>query len=606
MCGLIAWCRADRQIDKEKLHSATEILAHRGPDDSGTYIDKNLGLGHRRLSILDLSERGHQPMRDPESGRVIIYNGEIYNFKSLRSKLEKNGLEFKTESDTEVLLKGWNRWGEDLFMRLNGMYSLIIYHPREKKIYAARDPFGIKPLYIKQDADGFILASEQKAVLEIFQKKPELDPEGLNEYLTFQNFLSDRTLLKEIRTLEPGTLYEFSTIQPINKPKKDKFFDFNYTGNYEGNRQQAVDELEHRLRQAVKNHMISDVPVHSYLSGGMDTSTICALAADHSPHRLKTFTVGFNMSGVDGKEAQYDEREAARLVAEQIGSDHYEEVVTADTLEKVIDDLVYHMEEPRVGQSYPNYVAAQLAAEHGKAVLSGTGGDELFGGYPWRYQVAWRNNNKAANREGLFDFWQRLFGPEEQKNILHPDLHKQINFNRPKQLFNDRLQNLPYNLSEEQEFLNACLHIETSFFLRGLLHVEDRLGMAFGLEARFPFLDQDLFDLAQEIPAHWKVSPFHKEQEPREYKRSDNGKVILREAMERILPEAISRRDKQGFSGPYDSWQNNRQKEFINQKIGQSTWIEKEQNTGLNRLADWSLLYLAGFENIFSNRLLSK
>ncbi len=603
MCGLIAWCRADNQIDRGKLHSATEILAHRGPDDSGTYIDENLGLGHRRLSILDLSERGHQPLRDPASRRIIIYNGEIYNFKSLRSELKKSGFEFRTETDTEVLLKGWNHWREDLFQRLNGMYSLVIYHPREKRIYAARDPFGIKPLYLYQGTAGFTLASEQKAILELADESPELDPEGLNEYLTFQNFLSNRTLLKNIRTLEPGQLYKFSTDQPQKSPATSKFFDFTYTGDYNGNRKQAVEELEFRLRQAVENHMVSDVPVHSYLSGGLDTSTICALAAEESPHRLKTITVGFDTSGVEGREAGYDERNSARVVAEQIGSNHYEAVVTADTLQQVIDNLVYHMEEPRVGQSYPNYVAARLAASHGKAVLSGTGGDELFGGYPWRYQVAWRDNNESANRDGLFDFWQRLLGPEEQKELLPPELCAKIDFERPRRLFSNWLQDLPYDLSAEREYLNACLHIETSFFLRGLLHVEDRLGMAFGLEARFPFLDRDLFELAQEIPANWKISPFHKEQEPGEYIRSDNGKLILREAMERILPETISRRDKQGFSGPYKHWQNNQQQEFITQKLHKSTLTKAASpRRGTNRLTDWSLLYLAEFESVFTDQ----
>ncbi|MFB6346332.1 MAG: asparagine synthetase B, partial [bacterium] len=296
MCGLIAWVTSpgDRP-DPERLVQASECMSYRGPDDQGVARINNVGLAHRRLSILDLSERGHQPMKHVETDWQIIYNGEIYNYRDIRKNLKRTGYEFQSNTDTEVLLKGWVEWGEDVFQRVNGMYAVVLFNPREESLVLARDLFGMKPLYIFQDDGQIVIGSEIKGILEIIRSSPQLDPEGLNEYLAYQNFFTDCTLIEGIRTIEPGVVYEFDTDSPMASPQKQTIQDIHFSGEYFGSKSDAQREIEVSLRNSVRRHMISDVPVNSYLSGGIDSSTICMLAGQHRD-RLKTFTVGFDMS----------------------------------------------------------------------------------------------------------------------------------------------------------------------------------------------------------------------------------------------------------------------------------------------------------------------
>jgi len=607
MCGIVLHVTEPGTTpDRNHLTDALDSVRHRGPDDSDARITENIGMAHCRLSILDLSERGRQPMTHQPSGWSILYNGEIYNFQDLRRDLEEEGYAFQSDTDTEILLKGWVEWGNEVFERLNGMYAAVFIHPETNRIAAIRDRFGTKPLYVRQKHGRLTLASEQKAIFSLMRSTPVIDPDGLNEYLTFQNVLSQRTLVNDVHTLEPGVLHEFDAGEPDHPPRETPIEQIEFTNTFEGTRDEAVEELRTKLRSAVEHHLVSDVPVHAYLSGGMDTSTICVLAEELSPYTLNTFTIGFDVEGVEGKEGKYDERASARTVAEAIAAEHHEDEVTADTLQDVLVDLVRHLEEPRVGHSYPNYKAAELASKHGKAVLSGTGGDELFGGYPWRYQIAWNGPDPEENKRGLYRYWNRLFTLEERKKIISAELHDEIRFDRPRRLFRNWLNDLPYDTGTKEGLLQTGFHIDTEFFLRGLLHVEDKLGMRFGLEARFPFLDRDLFDLATSIPPSWKVDPFHGEQKPGEYVRGNNGKRILREAMEQLLPEPIKRREKQGFSGPYARWQQNEQRTFIQDRIRQKSGMINpddgrsiEDKSKKNRLIPWSLLSLNTFQDQF-------
>lgn len=607
MCGLIAVITPPgEKVDHKQLTEASNCLQHRGPDDEGIVTAQNVGLAHKRLSILDLSERGKQPMLDPNSDWQIIYNGEIYNFKQLRRQLVESGYRFQTETDTEVLLKGWHQWGESLLDKLNGMYAFVLWNENTEQLVVGRDPFGMKPLYTYKKNEQLIFASEQKAICRYLTDSPQLDPNGLNEYLTFQNFFSRRTLLQDIQTFPPGELRSYSADQPNATPETIHRIQLRFTGDYDGSRDQAVEELRATLSNAVKRHLVSDVPVNAYLSGGIDSSTIAALAANHSPNPLKTFTVGFDMSGVKSREAEYDERSPSREVAEAIGSEHYEAEVNAGTLEEVLPDLVHHLEEPRLGQSYPNYVAARLASQHGKVVLSGAGGDELFGGYPWRYQIAWKGNQASANRNGLYQFWNRLFSAEQRQQLISPDYHSKINFKAPKKRFQTKLESLPYDLGTEKGFLHACLQIELDYFLQGLVHIDDKLGMAFGLEARFPLLDRELVDLALSIPPRWKVDPYNTDQSPGDYRELDNGKVILREAMNELLPSAIQVRKKQGFSGPYNTWQTKKQRDYILKSINNIPFINTKTLSNMinlssksNALITWSILYFSKFQQHF-------
>jgi asparagine synthase (glutamine-hydrolysing) len=595
MCGFLL--RVDKKGDRSssnQFHSAIESLKHRGPDDDGVYTHRNVGIAHTRLSIIDLSYNACQPFEDENSNWVIAYNGEIYNYKSLRTNLKEQGYDFRSTSDTEVLLKGWREWGSSLFERLNGMYSFALYNSNTRQLLTARDEFGIKPLYRYETNEQLIFASEQKAIMSMLDTSPELDPEGLNEYLAFQNFLSDRTLLKNFRTMDPGNLLEYDT-ENHQLIRETEFDQFQFDNSFDGTREQAIEALKASLYEAVEAHMISDVPVHAYLSGGMDSSTIAAVASDLSEDQLKTFTVGFE-NGVN-----CDEREPARIVANAIRSDHYEDVVNPDTLPEVLDDLIWHLEEPRVGHSYPNYVAARLAAQHGKVVLSGAGGDELFGGYPWRYQMTWGEENHSVNRDRMYSYWERLYNSSERKDLINSDFHSSMDFDRPRQIFTDWVDSLPYDLSTQSGFLNGFFHVETNFFLRGLFHVEDKLGMAFGLEERFPFLDRDLVDLATSIPPRWKVDPFDGTQQFGEHRQLDNGKKVLRDAMKKLLPKKIQERNKQGFSGPYERWQNEEQSEFIQRIISNNCLLDIENGSCLkyNDIQGWGLISVSSFYDEF-------
>ena len=375
MCGIAGIFKINGEsVTHVEIKSMTESLAHRGPDGDGIFIDENLALGHRRLSILDLSSNGSQPMISQNGEWVLIFNGCIYNYKSLQSDLKSKGHQFKSTSDTEVIVEGIAEYGVAFFEKLDGMFAIAAWNTKERKLWISRDRYGVKPLYYWFQNGHFIFASEIKAFLKYQKFKVEVDKGSLNEYFTFQNQFSFRTLFKNVFMLPPANTIPIDS--STSQIKHKSWWDYNFSEPDEKiSFNDAKEETVRLIERAVAKQMIADVPVGSYLSGGMDSGSISVLASKHV-NRLFTFTAGFEMSEVNGVEVGYDERIDAELTANFIKSEHYEQVINAGDLRWSLPRVIWHLEDLKVGMSYPNYYIRRLASKFVKVCLKGTGGDE--------------------------------------------------------------------------------------------------------------------------------------------------------------------------------------------------------------------------------------
>jgi asparagine synthase (glutamine-hydrolysing) len=382
MCGICGIYHFDegRAFNETALRSMAASIQHRGPDDCGFLIDKNLGLGHQRLSIIDLSKAAHQPMFD-ESGRFsIIFNGEIYNYLELRQQLMNKGCRFFSNSDTEVILRLFMEEGPDAVTKLNGMFAIVIWDKVERTLFAARDRLGIKPFYYYQDNSSFAFASEIKALFKSGLVNPELNPDGLAEYLTFQFCLQEKTLFRNIRKLEPGC---WMTLGAGGKTHIQKYWDLDFNVDTDHTPDFFESELKLLLEDAVRIQLRADVPVGTHLSGGLDSSTVTCLAASLLDAPIHTFSGGFR----DGE--KYDETRYARMAAHQAGSIHHEVFPDERQFVEEMKSLMEAMDEPAAGPGiFPQLMVSRLAKQNVKVVLGGQGADEVFGGYT-RYLVAY-------------------------------------------------------------------------------------------------------------------------------------------------------------------------------------------------------------------------
>jgi asparagine synthase (glutamine-hydrolysing) len=561
MCGIAGFVNFDGQpASPVILKAMTDLLIHRGPDDEGHLIDGAVGIGHRRLSIIDLSPLGHQPMATRNGQFVISYNGEIYNYRELRMELQARGHSFCSESDTEVLLGAYEEWGVECLTRLNGMFAFVIFDRRKRQLVLARDRYGIKPLYVAQSGRSLLFASEIKAFLAHPSFSVGMDADGLAEYMTFQNFLTERTLFKGVQMVPAASVMTVPLAGPASKPRA--YWDFHFSDDGSGrNHAEYLEELDRLFVQAVSRQLVSDVPVSSYLSGGLDTGAI-AMVASRQLSDMRTFTIGFDMISVSGLELAFDERAKAERMSSLCRTEHYEMVLKAGDMERSIDQLVWHLEEPRVGQSYPNFYAAKLAGKFNKVVLSGAGGDELFAGYPWRYFRSSDSTSFDSYTAKYFQAWQRLVPAEALDKILAPIRgHYSAN---PYEIFRAVFEHHPNTLQGPSDYICHSLYFEAKSFLHGLLVVEDKLSMAHSLEARVPFLDNDLVDFAVGVPVSLKLANLGKVDSLDENlpgpkaavysQRSQDGKILLREAMARYVPQDVVTGAKQGFSAPDASW----------------------------------------------------
>lgn len=555
-----------------RLEAMNQLLRHRGPDGEGAWQHKrgSVGLAHRRLSIIDLST-GDQPMKD-EAGNWITYNGEVYNYIELREELGAEN--FKTSSDTEVVLAAYRRWGKDCVTHLRGMFAFALWDEARQELFCARDRFGIKPFYYTTAVDTFYFASEVKALLP-FVDKIETDVEGFKDYLAFQFCLAGKTLFKGVKELLPGHTLSVRNGAIEIKRYWEVYYelDFAHTPKYFDER------LRELLSESVGLHLRADVPVGTYLSGGLDSSAVASIASRHSNGDFKAFTGKFSFS------EDYDESRYARALAEWRGFSLHEIDITASDFIENIRKVIYHLDYPVAGPgSFPQYMVSQLAAKHRKVVLGGQGGDEIFGGYT-RYLIAYFEQCiKAAIdgtindgnfivtyesiipnltalhnykpmlqefwRDGLFeDMDRRYFRLINRAPLLRDEIHWNLlgdysPFETFQTVFNGN------NVSKESYF-DRMTHFDFKTLLPALLQVEDRVSMAHGLESRVPFLDHPLVEFAATMPSNVKF-------------KDGTMKQVLKDAMRSELPEAIvDRKDKMGFPTPLTEWINGEARDFV-------------------------------------------
>lgn len=521
---------------RRRVQGMTDLLRHRGPDDAGLWNDGVAALGHRRLSIIDLSPLGRNPMTNEDETIWITFNGEIYNYRELRGDLLARGHVFRSQTDTEAIIHLYEEYGPGCIAQLNGMFALGLWDGRQKRLLLARDRFGVKPLYYTQVDGMLVFASEVKAFLALpgFQARP--DPLGLAEHFAFQNTFGERTFFDGVKLLPAGHYL----VAQDGRIETTCYWDLRFDPSPHVRLEDWAMGLRERFETAVQRQLMSDVPLGTFLSGGMDTGSISAVAARHIED-MHTFTCGFDVpQGAGDLEIYFDERAESERLAHYLGTLHHELELGHDAMIPSLPVVVWHLDEPRVGISYQVYYTAEMIRRHVTVVLSGVGGDELFAGYPWRYEP-------ILDLEGD-DFLQtyyrssaRLLGDDERRDLFSPEFGRV--FGECGQggysTYNSFLKVMAG--ADEDSSLHRALYFDFKTFLNGLLLVDDKLSMAHSVETRVPFLDNDLVDYVARIPAEFKLRP-------------GMSKVVIREAMRGLLPDETIFRRKQGFTPPDRTW----------------------------------------------------
>jgi asparagine synthase (glutamine-hydrolysing) len=630
MCGITGVFNVDgRPVPVPLLKEMADVVTHRGPDSEGYWADSFIGFGHRRLAILDLSPLGHQPMVSDDGRYILVYNGEVYNFQDLRLQLESQGYSFRSDCDTEVVLKSFQHWGTEAVLKFNGMFAFAIWDKKENCLTLARDRFGIKPLYYYFKNNTFLFGSEIKSILKHPKVEVDVSIEALNEYFSFQNIFSDLTLFEGIRLLPAGHYLQIQLAShlsdDISQLKAVQYWDYDFKDHDSyGTEEEYIEELDRLFQQAVNRQLVSDVEVGAYLSGGMDSGAITSLAAKTFKH-LKSFTCGFDLSSASGLELSFDERKKAEYLSNLYKTEHYEVILKAGDMERVMEDLIWSIEDPRVGQSYPNYYVSRLASRFVKVCLSGAGGDELFAGYPWRYYRAVNNDDFDSYSEKYYRYWQRLIPDRFKPQFYQPDIYPKIWDYQCKDVFRSVMERKPV-LGEltPEEYVNRSLYFEAKTFMHGLLLVEDKLSMASSLETRVPFLDNDLVDFAMSVPVKYKLKDLSEvvrinENEPglktkKYFAKTQDGKIVLRKMLNRYVPTEYANGIKQGFSAPDASWfkgesidyikdllYNKRARiyDYIQPGFAKSLLDEHLQGKENRRLLIWSLLNFEWWLKVF-------
>lgn len=568
MCGIIGIYRKDGgRVDSGKLSHLTDIMLHRGPDDSGIYVDGNLGLGMRRLSIQDLSEAGHQPMASPDRRYWIVYNGEVYNFPELRRGLEARGHVFKSRTDTEVVLHSYLEYGQDCLEHFVGMFAFAVWDSVERELFLVRDRLGIKPLYLYEDEDLLLFSSELKAIIEYPGTERDLDCDALMQYLSLGYALSPRTAFAKIRKVLPGTSLKICK----GEIRQREYWRLPVVPQRSAIDPLAVQTLADKVTTAIRRRLISDVPLGVFLSGGIDSSAIVAVMAEILKCEVKTFSIGF------GQAQGFSELPYARKIARHFGTEHHERVVEPDAV-RILPEIVSHLEEPLADTAIvPNWYLSEMAAEYVTVALSGEGGDESFGGYTryfWAPQADryhripeflrrliiepavlmlpgesdrgvgnfFRRAKKfirtASLPEGERYFtWFRLFDSETLAALVDEGLADAMT---PREVECSFAQH--FDASGASDWLQRLQYVDIhTMLLDDLLMKADKLSMAHSLEIRVPFLDHELFEFIYALPAIAKV-------------KGKTSKALLKEWMSAYLPSDIIGRGKRGFNMPVGVW----------------------------------------------------
>jgi asparagine synthase (glutamine-hydrolysing) len=549
MCGICGVNDFSGQfnINKEKLIAMRDTMVHRGPDECGIFQEHGVALGHRRLKVIDLVT-GQQPMCDSSERVWITYNGEVYNYQELRSGLKKKGFHFKTSSDTEVILNLYIDKGSDFVSSMNGMFAFAIWDSRIQKLILTRDRMGVKPLYYAICGQRVVFASEIKAILEYDQDMARFDPAVLGEYLQFRFVSGSNTLFPDVKEVLPGQMIFFT------RDKIEKFFYWDIPMNPDnGNNGQTAwaDEVEDLLADSIRLRLISDVPVGTFCSGGVDSSLITAMATKARAEPLDTFSVGF-------EEKEFDERYYARMVSQYVQSKHHEIVVSAAEYAQLLPKMIWHMDEPlNHANSLQIYLISKLAKSLVTVVLTGEGADELFAGYP-RYNIVYMINMlrwfPAGLRRTAGTFLKKWKNHKAVKvaSVIDQDIQNAILQNAAFIQRNEVLSILDKHLSltledrfdyisSSDDLISRLLYYECKTYLEALLIRQDKMSMAASVESRVPFLDYRLVETAFKIPADYRF-PFR------------NNKAVIKDIGLRHLPREVITRPKRGFGVPLSKW----------------------------------------------------
>lgn len=591
MCGIAGIFNIKRvaypEMDRH-LRIMEKLQRHRGPDGKGLWINEQqfIGFAHQRLSVIDLSKEGNQPMTD-DSGSWIVFNGEIYNYIELRKEIGEH--QFKTKSDTEVILKSYQKWGKDCVNHFRGMFAFALWDNHNQSLFCARDHFGIKPFYYVFVENTFYFASEIKTLLP-FVKEISTNVEALKDYLTFQLVLGEKTLFENINQLLPA---HFLTIDD-NQPRVTKYWEVYYEPNFNYSSKYIQEELTARFIDSINIHLRSDVPIGAYVSGGIDSTSIASVASDlKGPENFMGFIGKFSKYG-----ANFDESKYAQTAADQKGYVLKSIDITAKDFIDNIEKVIYHLDFPVAGPgSFPQYMVSKLASKDRKVVLGGQGGDEIFGGYT-RYLVAYfeqcikgaitgniNNGNYVVTYESIIpnlialknytpmlkSFWSKgLFEDMDDRYFQlvnrAPDLNNEIRWNllepySTKQTFKEIFNG--DNVGKESYF-DLMTHFDFKTLLPGLLQVEDRMSMANGLESRVPLLDYKIVELAATIPADIKF-------------KNGEMKHIFKKITKPYLPKAVlDRTDKMGFPTPLNDWINGEAKSFVMDILGSKNALNRD------------------------------
>ena len=584
MCGITGFITreiSDRAANEALLDSMCRVIAYRGPDEQGMAVEGRAALGMRRLSIIDL-KGGQQPIYNADGSKLIVFNGEIYNYRELRRDLESRGYPFKTNSDTETILHAYEEYGTDCVRHLRGMFAFAIWDKKNGSLFIARDRVGKKPLfYSHTEAGNFVFGSELKTLLTHGEISRDIDHVALDAYLTFGYVPEEFCIFKDAKKLAPGHFLIFKD----GKVDTQKYWDFDYSGNAEiKSEEEYIEALREKIRDAVKVRLISEVPLGAFLSGGVDSSSIVGLMSEILEKPVKTFSIGFN-------EDSFNELKYARIAAKHFNTEHHEFTLTPDFVE-IVDDLVWHFDEPFSDSSaLPTYMVSKMARDFVTVVLSGDGGDELFAGYT-RYVIdrersgleklpsALRRNvlrpvsralpHGARGKNYLYnaslDATDRYIDSVSQFNtprrgyLYSADFKAKLNgdFGRGEALF----QTLAGSVSTDSQ-VDRLLYLDSKTYLPGdILTKVDRMSMAASLEARVPLLDHELIEFVVGMPAELKLKGLET-------------KYIFKKAMEGIVPREILHREKQGFGVPIGDWINAQLKDRIYSDLTDRKTIER-------------------------------
>lgn len=583
MCGIVGY--VSKVFGRDDLSRAVNSLSHRGPDDSGTYFNDSVGMGHTRLSIIDLSENGHQPKISKNENSAIAFNGEIYNFQELALKL---CIEDKDIGDTHVLLEGLNRVGIDFIQQLRGMYAFSFFNRTTDEFFLVKDRLGIKPLYYYHDDDNLLFASELKAIRSLVKGhfKLKINHQAIEQYLRFGFVPTPNTIYEGIRKLEPGCYLKYKK----GNLEICKYWKSN-SQNLDLPFESAVDQLDSLLNHSIQEHLISDVPIGAFLSGGIDSGIVTAIAQKYSGSRIKTFTIGF-------KEAKFDESIYARSIAQYLKTDHHEKIIQVDDALGFVQSMTSIYDEPFADSSaLPTLLLTKYAREHVKVMLSGDGGDEIFYGYN-RYQ--WANRVETLEKFRLSTALSVLlrFLPtakyQRASKLLGSALSTEEIFSQTSLMFSKgEVSRLMRDSQKGDSLYNPLVSLknQAEFDLKYYLPDDnltkvDRASMFNSLEVRVPLLDHRIVEFGRAIPDHFKFS-------------GGITKKILKEVLFRYLPSSLYDRPKQGFSIPLSSWLKNDLRNWMDEVLDRD--LIEEQNIlnweEVNRLRTG---FLSGEEDNFN------